>query len=116
MPINGALLIGNEKKLPGVATLRDVMRNVSDYDICQTSYPSQNTRKRPVCPQFLPHGEMKAVALSAEYDFGDMALNSFFQSAVPDALVLYVDHRVRVNPELKPAIDFVFASEYEKEL
>lgn len=61
------------------------------------------------------HGEIKVLALSAEYDFGDAALNGFFQRAIPGALIRHENNQVSLNPELKPAIEFVLASEYNKD-
>lgn len=61
------------------------------------------------------HGEIKVLALSAEYDFGDAALNGFFQRAIPDALVMQGNGSVSLNPTLKPAIEFVLASEYKRD-
>lgn len=61
------------------------------------------------------HGEIKVLALSAEYDFGDAALNGFFQRAIPSALIRHENKQVSLNPELKPAIEFVLASEYNKD-
>ena len=61
------------------------------------------------------HGEIKVIALSVEYDFGDAALNGFFQRAIPGALVVHENGRVSLNAELKPAIEFVLGSEYGKD-
>jgi hypothetical protein len=62
------------------------------------------------------HGEIRSMALSAEYNFDDAALNSFFQRAIPASLILYDNHKVSLNPEFKSAIQFVLTSEYGQEL
>ncbi|SRR5258708_2065068 len=61
------------------------------------------------------HGEIKVLALSAEYDFGEAALNGFFQRAIPGSLVIHANGRVSLNPELKAAIEFVLASEHGRD-
>jgi hypothetical protein len=49
----GALAVGGECELAGVAPLRNVMRRIHDYDTCQSRH-KQTIRKRPVCPRFPP--------------------------------------------------------------
>ena len=61
------------------------------------------------------HGEIKVLALNAEYDFGEAALNGFLQRAIPGALVMHDNGQLRLNPELQSAIEFVLASEYSKD-
>ncbi len=61
------------------------------------------------------HGEIKVLALNAEYDFGEAALNGFLQRAIPGALVMHDNGQLRLNPELKSAIEFVLASGYSKD-
>ena len=61
------------------------------------------------------HGEIRLLALSAEYNFGQAALNGFLQRAIPSGLVMHGNGQLRLNPELKPAIEFVLASEYGKD-
>ncbi len=61
------------------------------------------------------HGEIKVLALNAEYDFGEAALNGFLQRAIPGALVMHENGQLSLNPELKPAIEFVLASDFGKD-
>jgi len=62
------------------------------------------------------HGKIKSMALEAEYDFNGAALNGFYQRAITGSLILYENHVVSINPELKSAIEFVLAEEREKDL
>jgi hypothetical protein len=62
------------------------------------------------------HGELRDIALAAEFNFSDTSLNGFFGRAVPGGLILFNDHKIRLNPELKSAIQFVLNSEYKEEL
>lgn len=61
------------------------------------------------------HGEIRLLALHAEYNFGEATLNGFLQRAIPSSLVMHGNGNIRLNPELKPAIEFVLASEYSKD-
>src|SRR5260370_29886020 len=61
------------------------------------------------------HGEIKVLALNAEYDFGEAALKGFLQRAIHAALVMHDNGQLRLNPELKSAIEFVLASGYSKD-
>jgi hypothetical protein len=61
------------------------------------------------------HGQIKSPALIAEYLFSEMAIKSFLERAIPNELVVYENHTIRINPELKTAIEFVLVSEYAHE-
>lgn len=61
------------------------------------------------------HGEIRLLALHAEYNFGEATLNGFLQRAILSSLVMHGNGNIRLNPELKPAIEFVLASEDSKD-
>jgi hypothetical protein len=61
-------------------------------------------------------GEVNALALQAEHNFAEAALRNFIAEAVPSGLILYQNHIVRIKPELKSAVEFVFANEYDRDL
>ena len=48
--IHQTLVIGREQKLPGIAALRHMVRDIYDYDTGKTCHHKQDIRKRPVCP------------------------------------------------------------------
>jgi hypothetical protein len=56
------------------------------------------------------HGQVHAMTL--EEKFGD--IQDFVAKALRGNLISYKDHLVDIKPELKSAIEFVFASEYDK--
>ena len=59
------------------------------------------------------HGEVRNLALISR--FNDVAVHAFVNKTVPAGLVLYADHKMRINPELKSALEFVLDSEYSQQ-
>jgi hypothetical protein len=55
-------------------------------------------------------GQVNALALRMESQFDDKAVGDFTAKAMRAGLILYENHVMRIKPELKTALEFVFSS------
>src|SRR5467141_4063109 len=89
LQVNQAFAIRSEKELPRVTTLGDVVRDINDYNMGQTSYHSTKyqktsrlspvSRKRPVCPRVSVPGFPGFPIFRTQYLFHSATYSGTFQ-------------------------------------
>jgi len=61
-------------------------------------------------------GQVSAMALKVDCQFTETDVSKFIARAIPGGLILYQNNVISIKPDLKSAIEFVFSTEYGRDL